>query len=163
MTSISDDQTLQSLVARLRQLRPDSPRHWGTLTAAEMLCHLGDAHESVLGRRVPPGPPPSTKARPLLKWLILYSPVPWPRGVPTRPGVDPKAGGTRPDDFEEARERAIESLTSLATADPATLSACHFKLGPMTAQDWSRWAYLHVSHHLRQFGLGGATLQQDPR
>ena len=63
-------------------------------------------------------------------------------------------------DCEQARERAIESLTTLATADPATLAAGHFKCGQMTARDWSRWAHRHVSHHLRQFGLDDEVPQQ---
>jgi hypothetical protein len=47
MKTIADDKTLKSLVERLCQLKPDSSRRWGTLTAGEMFCHLGDAHESV--------------------------------------------------------------------------------------------------------------------
>ena len=88
MHTIADKKILNSLVERLRQLRSDTPRRWGTLTAGEMLCHLGDAHESVLGTRIPPGPIPSGAPRPLLKWLALYTAVPWAKGVNTRPGVD---------------------------------------------------------------------------
>jgi hypothetical protein len=153
MKRISDPETLNSLVARLRQLRPDSPRRWGTLSAGEMLCHLGDAHESVLRTRVPPGPPPSAVSRPIYKWLALYAPVAWPRGVKTRPGVDPRIDGTRPSDFERDRERTIATLTAITKAAPANLSPVHFKFGPMKARDWYVWAYRHVDHHLRQFGL----------
>ena len=153
MRTISDPQTRSALAARLRRVHPDSPRRWGTLTAREMLCHLGDAHESVLGTRIPPGPPPSGVPRPFLKWMVLYAPVPWPKGVKTRPGVNPRIDGTRPGDFEQDRERAIASLEGLAAAPPTALAACHFMFGPMSAHDWYRWAYRHVTHHLRQFGL----------
>jgi hypothetical protein len=47
--------------------------------------------------------------------------------------------------------RAIASLKGLAVVAPSTLGAQHFMFGPMSAQDWHRWAYRHVSHHLRQF------------
>ena len=153
MHTIADDKTLNSLVERLSQLRPDTQRRWGTLTAGEMLCHLGDAHESVLGIRILPGPIPSGDSRPLLKWLALYVPVPWPKGVKTRPGVDPRIDGTRPGEFEQDRERAIRSLKALAVAAPTTLPARHFMFGPMSVRDWQRWAYRHVTHHLRQFGF----------
>lgn len=153
MRTIADGHTLDSLVERLRRLRPDTPRQWGTLTPGEMLCHLGDAHESVLGTRVPPGPPPSGVPRPLSKWYVLHTPFPLPQGVPTRPGVNPKIDGTRPGDFEQDRERVINTLRRLAVAVPTTLLASHSRFGPMSARDWYRWAYRHVDHHLRQFGL----------
>ena len=153
MRTLSQEGTLAALIARLRALRPGSARRWGTLTAAEMLCHLGDAAESVLGIRVPPGPPASSRPRPLLKWFILYAPVPWPKGVKTRPGVDPHREGTRPGEFEHDRARAIRGLVTLASAPAETLSARHFMVGPMSRSDWHRWAYKHVDHHLRQFSL----------
>jgi hypothetical protein len=85
--------------------------------------------------------------------MLLYAPVPWPKGAQTRPGVNPRIDGTRPGDFEEDRERAIASLKGLAIAAPPTLSQRHFMFGPMSAWDWYRWAYRHVTYHLRQFGL----------
>jgi hypothetical protein len=118
-----------------------------------MLCHLGDTCESVLGLRVPPGAPPSGQPRPVLKWLILYSPMPWPKGVRTRPGVNPHLEGTRPGDFERDRQRVLEGLERLAAAPAEALAAHHFMVGPMSRDDWHRWAYKHVDHHLRQFGL----------
>ena len=161
MRTIAEHQTLSSLVERLSRLLPDTPRRWGTLTAGEMLCHLADTHESLLGTRIPPGPPPSGAprpalkrlARPVVKWMALYTPIPWPKGAKTRPWVDPKLQGTRPAEFEQDRGRAIASLRRLAVAAPTTLTTRHFMFGSMSARDWHRWAYRHVTHHLRQFGL----------
>lgn len=153
MKTIAEDPVLAGLVSRLRNLTPDSARRWGTLTPGEMLCHLGDAGESVLGLRVPPGPPPSGARRRVVKWVILYSGMPWPKGAKTRPGVDPKREGTRPGDFERDRTRVITGLTALASAPAQQLNPVHFMVGPMSRRDWQRWAYRHVDHHLRQFGL----------
>jgi hypothetical protein len=153
MPTIADRDTLNGLVERLRLLRSDSPRLWGTLTAGEMLCHLGDAHESVLGIRIPPNSPRPGPPRPVLKWMALHSPIPWPKGAQTRPGVDPRLYGTRPGEFEQDRQRTIASLERLAAADPSSLAAGHFRFGPMSTSDWHRWAYRHVAHHLRQFGV----------
>lgn len=153
MRTIANDLTLSALVERLHRLRPDTPRRWGTLTPGEMLCHLGDAHEGVLGRRSPRGPSRSRRPRPFLKWLALRTPIPWPKGVRTVPEVHPRIDGTRPGDFERDRERAIASLRALAAAAPGTLAESHFIFGPMSVRDWQRWAYRHVAHHLRQFGL----------
>jgi hypothetical protein len=153
VNSISRAETRAGLIARLRQLTPQATRRWGSLTPAELLCHLGDTCESVLGIRIPPGPLPSGKAKPFLKWLILYSPLPWPKGAKTRPGVDPHREGTRPGEFEADRTRVIDGLEQLAVAPAERLARVHFMVGPMSHQDWHRWAYQHLDHHLRQFGL----------
>lgn len=153
MKSVANQHCLAELVARLERVSLDSQRRWGTLTPGEMLCHLGDAAESVLGIRIPPGPPSTNRPRTLFKLLALYSPVPWPKGVPTRPGVDPRREGTKPGGFSADQARAIESLRALAIAPADRLSLSHFRFGSMSQRDWRRWAYKHVDHHLRQFGL----------
>ncbi len=153
MSTIADPATLARLEARLARLAPASPRRWGTLTPGELLAHLADASDSVLGRRVPPGLAPSGRPNPVIKWVALRSPLPWPRGAQTRAGVDPRREGTRPGDFEADRARVIAGLRDLAAAAAATLSPAHAMFGPMSRSDWHRWAYRHVDHHLRQFGL----------
>jgi len=150
--SIAQERCLQELLTRLQRVTPESTRRWGTLTPGEMLCHLGDAAESVLGIRIPPGPASSARPRPVFKWLILYSPVPWPKGVQTRPGVDPRREGTKPSSFANDQARAINSLRELAVASADGLAPAHFRIGRMSQRDWRRWAYKHVDHHLRQFG-----------
>lgn len=151
--SIAAKTTLDQLIARLGRLVPESRGRWGTLTAPEMLCHLGDAGESVLGRRTPPGASPGRPLPRPIRWVMLYTPVPFPKGVETRAGVDPHREGSRPADFEADRARVIDGLRALAVATPGSLSTSHFRFGTMSINDWQHWAYKHVDHHLRQFGL----------
>jgi hypothetical protein len=153
MKTIAAPGVVSGLAARLATLRPDTPRRWGTLTAGEMLCHLADSSASVLGHRPRSGPPGPRAPRPFLKWFALYSTLPWPKDVKTRPSVDPRAGGTRPGDFEEDRRRVLAGLAELASAPPEAFPPVHLYFGPMSGRDWQRWAYRHVDHHLRQFGL----------
>ena len=153
MNTIATPGVVAALAARLAALRPDTPRRWGTLTAGEMLCHLADSGASVLGQRPRSGPPTLAGRRPFVKWAALYTSLPWPKGVETRASVDPRAGGTCPGDFEEDRRRVITRLGELAAAPAATFAPTHLHFGPMSRRDWHRWAYRHVDHHLRQFGL----------
>jgi len=152
MRSIESEAVYESLLERLGRLRQDARARWGTMSAGEMLAHLGDASESVLGIRVPPGPPPSGQPKRVLKWLALTLPLRWPKGVQTRAGVDPQRDGTRPGEFDRDRERVLTSLAKLRSAAPGSLTPNHFMFGPMSDRDWRRWAYLHIDHHLRQFG-----------
>ena len=143
--SIDNPEALESLIARLRALRPDAERRWGTLTPGEMLCHLGDGHEAIVNWKGTS----EIKPRRFLKWI---SPVPWSKKGQTHPSVDPRRDGSRPGDFEADRERAIDSLRALAAAPAEELSPVHDLFGPMSARDWYRSTYRHVDHHLRQFG-----------
>jgi hypothetical protein len=152
MKTISDPRIVRSLIERLSAVQPGRQRRWGTLTAHEMLCHLGDATAMVLEIRPRPQPVP-LRRRPLVKWLGLWSPIPWPHGWPSNPSMDPKAGGTRPTAFEKDLARAIEGLEGIAAAGPYVLTPAHGFFGTMSVLDWQRWAFRHTDHHLRQFGL----------
>jgi hypothetical protein len=151
--NIGDSRMLDRLAQRIEQLRPETERRWGTMTPGEMLCHLGDAGDSVLKRRIPPGATPPNRLPLPVKWLMLYSPIPFPKGVETRPGVNPKKEGTRPGDFAADRARVVDGLRALAVAAPGSVATEHFRFGTMSLRAWHRWAYKHTDHHLRQFGL----------
>jgi hypothetical protein len=151
MTTVATPEALAQLIARLGELRPDSPRRWGTMTPGEMLCHLGDAAALILGRAGSGSG--AGRSRPLVKWIALYSPVPWPRGAKTAPQINPRVAGSKPGDFEKDRDRAVEGLRALASAPATAFPSTHAFFGAMTARDWQRWAYRHTDHHLRQFGL----------
>lgn len=151
MRTILDPAALAALVGRFEALRPDAQRRWGTLTPNEMLCHLADATDWVQGRTNPTGLTFPTRVS-WTKWIALRSPLPWPRGYPTRPGFDPRLEGTRPEEFERDRRRTIESMTALAAAPASQLAPAHMGFGPMSRDDWGLWAWRHAHHHLRQFG-----------
>ncbi len=149
MPSISNHNILEDLERRLRMVRPDSIRKWGTLTPEEMLCHLGDAATKLVGR----AGDPSAISRPFRKWIALKTWIPWPHGAPTNPQIDPRIEGTQPGDFEHNRERAISALRALPSVSPESFPSSHKVFGLMSSKDWLYWAYKHTDHHLRQFGL----------
>ena len=141
---------VDELIRRLGALHPTSPRLWGTMTPHEMLCHLADSFSAVLGER-PVSPADTWLTRTVHKWIALHTSVPWPKGVPTRPEVDPKRGGTRPVEFEGDRKTVVDHL--LRFVSPETRFGSHPGFGAMTREEWLLWGYGHVDHHLRQFGL----------
>jgi hypothetical protein len=150
--TVADPVVLRSLTERLMALRPESRRRWGTLTAHEMLCHLGDAGEMVLMIRRRERPIPRRR-RPIFKWLALWTPMRWSHGQQTNPKHDPRIAGTRPSDFASDLVRALSAIQGIATAQADALEPVHGLFGTMSIRDWQRWAYKHTDHHLRQFGL----------
>ena len=151
MKTVADPQVTRSLIDRMRRVQPDTPRRWGTLTPHEMLCHLGDASEMVLGVR-PRRKPVRVRQRRIVKWLMLWSPIHWPHGWRTNPLHDPRIEGTRPSDFSRDLQRAIRGVEAIA-AGRSVVEPAHGLFGRMAVRDWQRWAYKHTDHHLRQFGL----------
>jgi hypothetical protein len=151
MKTVADPEVLRGLVHRLRMLKPETARRWGTMTAHEMLCHLGDASEMVLRIR-PRVKPVPIRRRALVKAIFLWSPVRFPHGVPTNPMHDPRADGTKPSEFDRDLARAVAALEGIASS-LGNLEPAHGNFGTMTINDWQRWAWKHTDHHLRQFGL----------
>jgi hypothetical protein len=139
------------LVRRLRDMRPESPRRWGRMSAHQTVCHLGDSLRMALGRRAVSDI--STPAgRSLVKWAALYLPAPWPSWIRTSPELDQEAGGTRPVEFE-ADVAELEALLRLvAGRTERDVWPRHPVFGPISGAAWLRWGYLHTDHHLRQFG-----------
>ena len=146
--SLDTQAHIDDLVARLARVHPDSARAWGTMTSHEMLCHLADSFQAVLGDRSASSVD-TWFSRSVIRWIALHTSLPWPKGVDTRPEVDPKRHGTKPIEFERDRIRVLELLQRFV--QPGTQCVPHPIFGPMTRKEWLLWGYGHVDHHLRQF------------
>ena len=147
--TLNTSANVDEIARRLGRLEPTSARQWGTMTPHEMVCHLGDSFSAVLGERAA-----SSKetwlSRTVVKWIALHTTLPWPQGVPTRPEVNPKQQGTKPVEFERDRTRTLELMQRFVKPDSRRVN--HPVFGTLTRDEWMRWGYAHVDHHLRQFG-----------
>jgi hypothetical protein len=152
MKTLAEPRDKADVLQRLRALRPDSTRRWGRMTAHQAVCHLADAFLMALGEM-------SVRShgrwldRTVVKWTALYAPVRWPSGIDTSPELDQARGaGTKPAEFEADVAR-LEALVERFTTSAATLAAQpHSLFGRLSEAEWRRWGYLHMDHHLRQFG-----------
>jgi hypothetical protein len=150
--SLADRRDTADLLDRLARLRPDSPPRWGRMTAPQMVCHLRDAF--LMGTAAKPVSHVATLyRRTVVKWLALYGPLRWPAGLATRPEIDQTIAGTRPGEFT-SDVAALAALIVRVTSEPDFFrERRHPIFGPLSDASWRRWAYLHVDHHLRQYGL----------
>jgi hypothetical protein len=85
------------ILRRLSSLRADSQRHWGRMSAGQMICHLSDSFRSALGEKSVSSAT-TLYSRTVTKWIALRLNE-WPHGVRTRPEVDQERGGTPPAEF----------------------------------------------------------------
>jgi hypothetical protein len=149
MSTLADPGAVAHCCARLDQLAPDAQRRWGRMSVHQMICHLNDSFKVAAGeRQVSRAPAPIPRS--VIKWLALRSPLPWAHNVPTRPEIAQGRGGTAPADWEQDR-RELRDL--IATFPSRREFGSHPMFGPMTWDDWQIWAYRHVDHHFRQFGI----------
>ncbi len=151
MKTLARQRDREEILTRLHAVRPDSARLWGRMSAHQMICHLSDSFLAVRGHRAV-SDASSPLHRTIVKWIALYAPLRWPSGIETRPEIDQEIGGTRPTDFAADRAQ-LEALVELVTTRAAASEwQPHPIFGRMSAAAWLRWAYLHMDHHLRQFG-----------
>jgi Protein of unknown function (DUF1569) len=136
---------------RLKLLRADSVRRWGTMTAHQMVCHCADACRMALGE-VAPRDISTGASRSAIKWIALYAPMRWPTGIQTVDEFDQRTAGTPPTTFP-ADVAALEHLLDRIPAGGGARWPRHPIFGRMSERAWLRWAYLHIDHHLRQFGV----------
>ena len=152
MKSISNQRDKEELIRRLKSLRPDSQRRWGTMTPHQMVCHLTDSFKAGTGEKEVSSVS-NVISRTLVKWIALYLPIPWPHGVRTRPEMDQNIGGSRPVEFNRDLKELEAMIERFSQRQRDFQWHRHPLFEEMSDRDWWRWGYLHVDHHLRQFGI----------
>lgn len=153
MKRLTTERDLEELAARIRTLAPDSPRHWGRMSCAQMVCHLADAFRGPLGARPPSAPRDTWLTRTALKWVALKTPVPWRGGARTSPEIDQVAGaGTPPGQLSQDVAGLLELMKRFIAQRGGDQRPPHPLFGRLSAPEWERWAWAHVDLHLRQFG-----------
>jgi hypothetical protein len=139
----------EEILRRVAAVHADSQRQWGSMSASQMICHLSDSFRSALGEKSVSSDTNLFK-RTGMKWLALWVFSDWPHGVRTRPEMDQQQGGTPPAEFA-ADMQQLRILFDRYCASQKF--SPHPMFGPMSRTERMRWAYLHMNHHLRQFGV----------
>lgn len=114
-----------------------------------MVCHLNDSFRAMVGER-PSKSVSNPFSRSVVKWVALHTPMSWPKGVPTVPEADQFGGGTPP--LEWNRDLG-ELRVWIETFSSYERFAEHPFFGPLSKPQFMIWAFRHVDHHFRQFGL----------
>lgn len=152
MSNVFDPAVADRLRSRLERLRPDSARKWGRMTPHQAIVHLIDAFRISFGEQevtVPPLGP--------LKYVVRFAaftlPIPMPKGVKTAPELDQVkgTGGSAPGDFDEDRAELVRLLERYIASDGDLPE--HPVWGRMSKGMAGRYAWRHMDHHLRQFGV----------
>ena len=151
MKTLTQVEDKAEIVQRLSAIGPGSERRWGKMTVHEMVCHLSDAFRVATNEREAKSIA-TWFTRSVMKWAALELPMQWPHGVSTVKECEAGRGGTPPAEIEND-VRELKKLLDRFTRQPRDFEyADHPIFGEISHAEWQRWGYLHVDHHLRQFG-----------
>jgi hypothetical protein len=151
MKNLFDATVATELRSRLAKLEPHTERHWGKMTAAQMLAHCSLSMQWAVGELVPDkGPLPARLIGRLIKPMVLRNEEPFRKNSPTASGLIV----TDEREFGNERDRLSALIDKFAAGGAAgCTSNPHSFFGKMTPDEWAILTYKHLDHHLRQFGV----------
>jgi hypothetical protein len=148
MRHLYDAAIADGVKARIARLRPDSPRLWGTMDAAQMLAHCTAGFAMARGEIAPRRLLIGRLFGPIAKRAVIHRGEPMRRNSPTTPQMI--VWDTR--DLAAEQERLIAAIDRFAAAGPSGCTTHpHMFFGPLTPVEWATLMYQHLDHHLRQF------------
>lgn len=147
--SLLDAPTRERTLARVRALPPDARARFGTLTVDRMVVHVLDGLKIAFGESRPEAVRTPLKNA-LGRWLVIRSPVPWPKGrIKAPPGFFATPPSAR---FEEDRETLARYVERFSEPERIAWGESPL-LGKLSARDWATLNARHLDHHLSQFGV----------
>jgi hypothetical protein len=149
MKSLGHPADRREIESRLAQLTPTDRALWGRMSVHQMIVHLGEAYRCGLGQKHA-APAPRRVPAPIMKWIALRVPVPWPHGFPSPREIAQDRDGRPPVEFAQDHAALLSAFRDFCARPPEPCPA-HPYFGRMSPSDWDRWGYLHADHHLRQF------------
>ena len=149
MKNLFEAGRVEEFKRRIAQVRPDSPRQWGTMSPGQMLEHCSRGMETGLGITNPPRMFIGRVIGRMIKSRIMANDEPLRRNTPTAKLL--VVNDER--DVEKERARLCGLIERFVAGGPTVCSKHpHMFFGTMTPHEWAILMYKHLDHHLRQFG-----------
>lgn len=144
---IYDSEAYQACIERINHITPETQAKWGKMDAAQMMAHCAEIQEVMNGKSIKV-PFIFKIIGPFVKKAVLKGN--YQKNLSTVPAYRQKD----PKNFEEEKQRLLKNLEIFFKMDPEKAAALkHPFFGKMTAQEKGRSIYLHLDHHLQQFGV----------
>ncbi|MFZ1527660.1 MAG: DUF1569 domain-containing protein [Ferruginibacter sp.] len=149
MQNLFDQQTFKSISERINRLSPSSARQWGKMNVAQMMAHCRVAFDYPISNE----PAPRMFMGYLVGWIIkpkIFNDEPFRKNLPTAPVL--KFANER--DFESEKSGLLKNIETFYSMGPGNAGKYpHPMFGSLTAEQWGKFMYKHLDHHLQQFGV----------
>lgn len=150
MKSILNKDGSDELIARAMALQPASQPLWGSMTVTEMLHHCNRATQSILEGKAPAKQ--SNIKQKALKFLFMNVIRKLPKNATAPKKFNIKLNQIIPAEFEIERNEYLD-LIGRFTNHNYDINLSHPRFGALTKKEWGKFVWMHLDHHLRQFGV----------
>ena len=138
---------MATALARIDRITPATQPLWGRMDAAQMLAHCQALLQVYVGEM---------KLKQSFIGVLFgrmakkkfFGDKPWPQSLPT--AREFHVANARA--FEAEKQKLVALIERSAGMAPAA-TAVHPFFGRLKPAEWSRLLWLHLDHHLRQFGV----------
>ncbi|WP_188553916.1 DUF1569 domain-containing protein [Edaphobacter dinghuensis] len=152
MNTLADPAVRVTLIRRFDRLTPQTSARWGTMSSTQMLRHLVLAFRMAMGECAVADAASRKFDNPLVRFVALTLPIPWPKGIKTVPEIDCAALRPSSVDFADEHAKIAVAIRCFGEVSAANLCSTHPMFGSLNRSQWMRWGFRHTDHHLRQFG-----------
>jgi hypothetical protein len=149
MENIGDIEVRRKLTERLNKLNENSQPLWGKMNAPQMLKHCRLWEEIIHNNETRKRPFIGRLIGPLIMKQVLKGPG-LRKNSPTIPEMVITDNSI---DLQEERQKLIALLDSYKDYNLPDYAFIHPFFGKMTREQLFRLVYLHLHHHLSQFGV----------
>ena len=152
MKNIIDDSIKSEILQRIEKLNSSATAKWGKMNVNQMICHCADQLRLANGTKKSKFVG-NIMLTTVLKWLILTV-LKAPKGkIKTVRELEQGDGGTNPTMFDKDKISLIDLVRNFDDSFKSNKTAVHPAFGKMNHWQFGRLAYLHLDHHLNQFGV----------
>ena len=149
MADIFDKRDNRILLERLEKLTFESQPLWGKMNVAQMVLHCQKPLDVALGKLIISGGILGFLFGKMAKNSFLKN-----QGFSKNSPTAPEFKITGDPDFEKEKRELISIVKAFGETGPAIITnKRHPFFGEMTSDEWGSLHYIHMDHHLKQFGL----------
>jgi hypothetical protein len=148
--NLQDQAGVNDLIYRALKLSPESKHHWGNMDVIEMLQHCNAANKLVL-LGTQSNKQDSLKQK-IIRFAYLNFPLRFPKNIKAPKKLKLITDKETPQNFETEKELYIE-LISQFPIQTFPKKMYHPVFGNLNPKEWGILNWMHMDHHLRQFGV----------
>ena len=141
-----DKDSEEQVINRVLKLNSISENCWGNMTVNEMLFHCRKVNNEILQAKQQNKTP--TIRQKIMKTIGLYVMNEFPKGIKTGPKYLPERIDNM--DFQKVQNELIDSIKEISNYKNEIYGEHPF-FGALNTNEWRRFIWKHMDHHLRQF------------